>query len=197
MIAFPDASASSDANDRLLWCVGVPIADAIYLFRDAIRTASTASDAAEVATLDDARQDTNVLRRARLPGRFDYPVQTKDLDRAIALIDIEPFALSRTMKALEERLTGEYRMNLATDVDRIAADLKSIDSRLAVSLWSLPCACSSLQPRCSEPHRRSFTFSLNYMTEYGAYLKREYCQQARMAHFRGEFEAHSMPKPPT
>ncbi|MDZ4852916.1 MAG: hypothetical protein SGI77_26820 [Pirellulaceae bacterium] len=189
-LALPDPATGATGSDRLLWCIGVPIANEIYLFEMRFGLPLPTANQAEVSTLREARTNASVLRRAKLPGWFDYPVASSDLPRLIALLDVEPFALGVGMKALEERLTGEYRMKLSMNVDEIVAKLNSIDPDLSVQLWTLPWLAQLYNRNVRSRIHDLSPFSLKYAGEYGAYMNESLVQQARMAHFRGEFDTN-------
>ncbi len=189
LLAFPDTAAGSNNDDRLLWCVGVPIADEIFLFETRFGLPLPMGDQAAMATLREARSNPTILRRAKLPGRFDYPVTVEDLPRAIALLDVEPFAMGRGMKALEDRLTGEHRMKLSMDVDDVAAKLRAIDPDLVVQLWQLPWLAQIYNRDLRGRIHDLSPFSIKYMAEFGAYMNESIVHEARMAHFGGQFDS--------
>jgi hypothetical protein len=188
ILSLPDTSPGSSEKDRLLWCIGVPIADEIYLFEMRLGIPLPLADQAAVATLREARSNPAVLRRAKLPGRFDYPVSADDLKNVVALLDIEPFAIGQAMKALEGRLAGEARMKLSIDADKIAEDIRSIEPTLETELWNLPWLSQLYNRNLRDRIGDLSPFSLKYMAEFGAYLNESIVQQARMAHFQGNFE---------
>ena len=189
VLALPDKATTSTENDRLLWCVGVPIGGEIYLFETRFGIPLPVADQAAVATLREAKTNASILRRAKLPGRFEYPVSIGDLSKAIALIDVEPFAIGVSAKALEERLTGEYRMKLSIDTDRVIESLRAIDPELKVQLWQLPWLAQLYNRKIRSQINDLSAFSINYMAEFGAYFNESIVQEARMAHFRGEFNS--------
>ncbi len=189
MLALPDTTKGSTEKDLLLWCIGVPIANEIYLFEMRLGMPLPLADQPAVATLRDTQSNPSVLRRAKLPGRFDYPVSAEDLTNVVALLDVEPFALGQGMKALEKRLTGDARMKLSIDADEVVGRIRSIDSSLETQSWHLPWL-AQIYSRDLRSRLDDLTpFSIRYIAEYGAYLNESIVQQARMAHFLGGFES--------
>lgn len=189
ILALPDLTKNEGVDDQLLWCVGVPIAEEIYLFETRFGLPLPLADLAEVATLREAKTNPSVLRRAKLPGRFDYPVSAEQLTSVIALLDVEPFALGQGMKVLEERLTGEFRMKLSIDADGIAEKLKAIEPDLQVKLWQLPWLAQIYHRNLRSRIHDLSQFSIQYMSEFGAYLNESVIQEARMAHLNGLFQS--------
>ncbi len=189
ILAMPDSSNGNSEKDLLLWCIGVPIANEIYLFEMRFGLPLPLGDQAKVATLRDARSNPATLRRAKLPGRFDYPVDVEDLQHVVALLDVEPFAMSRGMKALEDRLAGETRMKLAIDTDDIVARIRASDPDLNTRLWHLPWMSQVYSRELRARIGDLSPFSIKYMAEYGAYMNESVVQQARMAHFQGQFDS--------
>jgi hypothetical protein len=170
-----------------LWCVGVPIGNELYLFEPRFGLPLPAGDQAAVATLRQARSDPSILRRANLPGRFTYPLSTEDLELAVALLDVEPFALSLSMRRLEANLVGEYRMRLATDIAQVVSRFQAIDPRLPVDLWSMPWLAQIYNSMVREQIQDRTPFGLTYQFQNQAYLNDWEFHRARLAHFRGEF----------
>ena len=189
ILALPDKAAKATTEDRLLWCVGVPIGGEIYLFETRFGLPLPLGDQAAMATLRDAKSNPSVLRRAKLPGRFDYPVSAQDLSPVMALLDVEPFALGLGSKALEERLAGEHRMKLWCDTEKIVESVRAIDPDLNIQLWQLPWFAQIYNRKVRSQINDMSLFSINYMVEFGAYLNESIVQEARMAHFQGEFNS--------
>jgi tetratricopeptide (TPR) repeat protein len=136
-----------------------------------------------------AKEDPGVLRRAKLPGRFNYPVESKDLENLIALIDVEPFAVGRTMTTLERSLTGDNRQRLSLDADKLEARLREIDPTLQIRLWNAPWLAHfynlSVRTRLDDMS----PFAMQYMEKYGIFVTDTPISRARMLHFLGQFES--------
>jgi tetratricopeptide (TPR) repeat protein len=136
-----------------------------------------------------AKSDPNVLRRAKLPGRFDYPVESKDLENLVALIDAEPFAVGRSMAALERSLTGENRQRLSMDADKFEAELLALDPKLQVRLWNAPWLAHVYNLAVRQRLDDMSPFSMQYMERHGVFITDTPISRARTLHFLGQFES--------
>jgi hypothetical protein len=186
-LALPSESGATENASLRLWCIGVPIGKSIYLFEPhwGLPIPSQTDDG--IATLQEARENPNVLRRAKIPGFFEYPVEQKDLGTVVALMDLEPFATSQSMHILEKSLTGDNRMRIASNSDTFEERLKSIDPKLAIRHWNAPWLAHaynlSLRSRLDEQS----PFSMTYVGNYGAYISDTPISQARNLHLLGNF----------
>ena len=189
-LALPSESGATENASLRLWCIGVPIGKSIYLFEPnwGLPIPSQADDG--IATLQEARDNPNVLRRAKIPGFFEYPVEQKDLSNVLALMDLEPFATSQSMHVLEQSLTGDNRLRIASNSDTFEERLKSIDPKLTVRHWNAPWLAQaynlSLRSRLDEQS----PFSLTYVGNYGAYISDTPISQARNLHLLGKFNTN-------
>ncbi len=189
VLALPDTSDSTSDSASRLWCVGVPIANDLYLFEPHWGLPFPVPTGNGVATLKQAREDASVLRRAKLPGRFEYPVEAKDLKSLIALVDVEPFALGRSMFTLEKSLTGEIRHRLSFDGDAFANRMKQIDGDLKIRLWNAPWL-SHMYNLTIRMRLDDFSpFSMSYMEQNGVFITDTPISLARTLHFKGQFES--------
>lgn len=175
-------------SDLHLWAIGALIGSEVYLFEPRWGLPFPNADEPAVATLRQAKSDPNVLRRAKLPGRFDYPIGSADLKSLVAFIDVEPFSVGRSVQALQQSLTGENRMQVATDVTSIASKLAVIDPSLDVRLWELPWLSQLYNQSVRNRINDRSSFSINYQITYGAYMNESLVSDARTAHFKGNFE---------
>ena len=186
-LALPSESGATENASLRLWCIGVPIGKSIYLFEPnwGLPIPSQTDDG--IATLQEARENPNVLRRAKIPGFFEYPVEQKDLGSIVALMDLEPFATSQSMHILEKSLTGDNRLRIASNSDTFEERLKSIDPKLTVRHWNAPWLAHaynlSLRSRLDEQS----PFSMTYVGNYGAYISDTPISQARNLHLLGNF----------
>ena len=189
VLALPSLSGASENAALRLWCIGVPIGNELYLFEPRWGLPIPDPKGPGIATLRMAKSDPNVLRRAKLPGRFNYPVETKDLSRLIALIDAEPFAAGRTMYTLERALTGENRQRLSMDADQVENQLKQIDSDLEIRLWNVPWLAHVYNLEIRMRLDDMSPFSMQYMEQFGIFVTDTPISRARMLHFQGKFQS--------
>lgn len=189
VLALPSLSGATENASLRLWCVAVPIGGELYLFEPqwGLPIPSQLNDG--IATLREAKQNPAVLRRARLPGRFDeYPVVQTDLKNVVALIDVEPFALGRTMHTLERSITGENRVRLSVDADALEEKLTKIDPALSVRLWNVPWLAHVYNQSLRERLTEMSPFSMAYVQAFGSFITDTPISRARNLHFKGQFE---------
>lgn len=189
VLALPSVTGATENAALRLWCIGVPIGEEILLFEPRWGLPIPASSGNGIATLAQAKSDPAVLRRAKLPGRFEYPVEMKDLDGVIALVDTEPFAVGRTMYTLERSLTGENRQRLSLDADAFEARLQGIDPKLTVRLWNVPWVAHVYNQSVRKRLDDMSPFAVSYMERFGSYVTDTPISRARMLHLKGQFES--------
>jgi len=188
VLALPSLSGATENAALRLWCVAVPIGGELYLFEPqwGLPIPSQSSDG--IATLREARENPAVLRRARLPGRFDeYPVTQADLKGLVGLLDAEPFALGRTMHTLERAITGENRIRLSIDADAFESKLEKIDSAVSMRLWNVPWLAHVYNQSVRKRLNEKSPFSIGYVEDFGPFIVDTPISRARNLHFRGNF----------
>ncbi len=185
VLAIPD----EDTKELRLWCVGVPIADELYLFEPRWGLPIPGPNEQGIATLQQAKDDRNILRRANLPGQFEYPVKQTDLNNLIALIDLDPFAMSHSMFAVEPVLAGKNRMNVYVDPTPTIEAVSKVIEPAKIQLWEMPLMAihynNSVRARIFDQS----PFSFNYLAIYGAFFTDTLMSTARKDHFEGQFES--------
>lgn len=189
VLALPSLSGATENAALRLWCIGVPIGNEVYLFEPRWGLPMPNPNGPGIATLRSAKEDPNVLRRAKLPGRFNYPVESKDLGDLVALIDVEPFAVGRTMFTLERSLTGENRQRLSVDADEIEKRLATIDPKLTVRLWNIPWLAHLYNLAVRTRLDDMSPFAMQYMDQFGIFVTDTPISRARILHFQGQFES--------
>jgi hypothetical protein len=189
VLALPSITGATENSALRLWCIGVPIGDQIYLFEPNWGLPIPASQGDGIATLSQAKNDASVLRRAKLPGRFEYPVEAKDLENLIALVDVEPFAVGRSMYVVERSLTGENRQRLSMDADRFEARLAAIDPKLLIRLWNVPWMSHLYNLSVRKRLDDMSPFAMGYLERFGSYVTDTPISRARVLHFKGQLES--------
>ncbi len=179
-----------------LWCLAVPINDQLYLFDPRLGLPIPGPGGVGIATLSQARQDSSVLRRARLPGLFDYAVTSADLDQLVAWLDVEPISLAESMRRLEGQLIGDLRMRLAVDPTQLADAVRTAAADLQVRLWSLPWRAQQHNQWLREQLRETSVLTFNYQRQYAMFLSTEGKSgsfgRARRLHLRGIAESSKL-----
>ncbi len=189
VLALPSQTGATENAALRLWCVGVPVAGEMYLFEPQWGLPIPSQSGDGIATLRETKENPAVLRRARLPGRFDeYPVVQTDLKSLVALIDVEPFALGRTMHTLERSITGENRIRLSLNADALEETLIKVDPALSVRLWNVPWLAHVYNQSMRERLNDQSAFSMAYVDKFGVFIMDTPISRARNLHFKGQFE---------
>lgn len=136
--AFVLSIQSTDTGELNPWCVGVQIGKEIYLFETELGMFVPGPDQVGIATLTQARTDESVLRRLNVIGFFDYPFSKKDVQQCVALLNVKPEAVTDRMRLLESGLTGDRRMIVHVDADKVASQIDAIPGIAGVRLWRMP-----------------------------------------------------------
>lgn len=90
-------------------------------------------------SLAEAVGDDFVFRQLDLNAEDTYPIASSVLKgNVVALVEASPLYLSRRMKVLESRLTGDQRMVLATDASAQAQRWKDHPQVADAQLWTMP-----------------------------------------------------------
>ncbi|MCY2983739.1 MAG: hypothetical protein NTY15_08880 [Planctomycetota bacterium] len=189
VLALPSLSGATENASLRLWCIGVPIGGELYLFEPQWGLPIPIQSKEGIATLREAKENPDVLRRAKLPGRFEeYPVTQADLKNLFALIDAEPFALGRTMHTLERSITGENRVRLSMDTDALEQRLTKMEPNLSIRLWNVPWIAHAYNQSVRERLNDKSPFSMSYIEAFGAFIMDTPICRARTLHFKGQFD---------
>jgi hypothetical protein len=189
ILALPSESGATENASLRLWCIGVPIGSELYLFEPQWGLPFPSQSEDGIATLREAKENPAVLRRAKIPGFFEYPVEQKDLSGLIGLVDAEPFALGRTMNTLEKSLTGENRVRISMDADALEQRLQTIDSKLSVRLWNVPWISHVYNQSVRQRINDQSMFSMNHIGAHGAYITDTPIGRARILHLNVKFDS--------
>ncbi len=189
VLALPSLSGATENASLRLWCIGVPIGGELYLFEPQWGLPIPIQSKDGIATLREAKENPDILRRAKLPGRFEeYPVTQADLKNLVALIDAEPFALGRTMHTLERSITGENRVRLSMDTDALEKRLTKIEPNFSIRLWNVPWIAHAYNQSVRERLNDKSPFSMSYIEAFGAFIMDTPICRARTLHFKGQFD---------
>ncbi|MGB0599601.1 MAG: tetratricopeptide repeat protein [Rubripirellula sp.] len=186
--AFMLAIQSTDTGALEPWCVGVKIADEIYLFEFELATYIPGPGQVGIATLAQARSDAAILRRMNVPGFFDYWRSKGDVQQCIALLNLVPEAISPRMQLLQSGLTGDRRMNTYVDVDALQEEIDSVAGIAGVRMWDVPLLAEQYEKELKKAVERDPLIMLWYVSRY-AMLDDEKgpLAMARWRHLRGQF----------
>ena len=128
---------TADAPPRP-WAVGVLIDGELRVFDPQLGLAIPATDGTGVAKLSELAADDTLLRRLDLDAEHTYPVTAAQVAGAVALVEGSPGYLSRRMKLVESRLTGDRRIVLTTQPSQVADRLRKCPGVRDAHLWRLP-----------------------------------------------------------
>ena len=89
------------------------------------------------ATLAQVAADDALLRQLDI-GEIRYPVESSQVQRAIALLEASPSYLAQRTKLVENRLTGDERFVLTTNPSAQAERFKACQHVADAQLWTMP-----------------------------------------------------------
>jgi tetratricopeptide (TPR) repeat protein len=179
------ALPKSGAQELQLWALGVPVGKQIFLFEPRMGIPLPGPNQIGVATLEEARRDPTVLRRARLTDLFGYGVAAADIQKPVLLLDIEPMALSQRMRLLEKDLPAEQRLTLAADADGWLKQFRDLAPEAEVRLWNVPWLAYQYSKELNEKLQMFTPFSMQYIQTNGLFVDDTPVTRARQLHHSG------------
>lgn len=134
MLALTDDAGK---NERL-WLPALLSGGELYLFDARLGLPIPGPEGRGVATLSQAADNDQLLRRLDLDEAHPYPVRAADLKHVVALVEASPASLSRRMGLVESRLAGKQKMGLASPGSALAERVKKVPHIAQARLWTLP-----------------------------------------------------------
>lgn len=190
--AFVLATQSTETGKLDPWCVGVLIADDIYLFEPELGTYVPGPGQLGIATFEQARKDASVVRRLNVPGFFDYPLSKSDIQQCIALLNVMPEAVSSRMKILESGLTGQRRMKVFVDAEDLAERIEPIPGIAGIRLWDIPLLAEIYEQELQRVSERdpliAFWYISKWMVLEAPIEMAKQLALGRWRHLQGEFD---------
>ena len=174
--------ADEDFVQPRWWLPAVMVRDECYLFDTGLGLPQPGPGGAGVATLSQVRADPELLRELNIEGGPDYPLQSTDIRRVVALIDADPRALAQRMARVEKRLAGDDRFVLTVAPSQWVERLKACGGVDRVGLWTAPFGCLL--------HRELIAGNQQAAVELAHSLQlieHPPLYKGRMLHFRGDF----------
>jgi len=148
--ASPDAATGSQAATQrpyLEWLPAVLIGDQLYLFDTELGLPLPGKLPGQIATFQQVRSDPALLKQLQLtPDEstepIDYRVTFEQLEQVMALLNVSPESTSKRMAILESKLSGEYRIQLASSPQDIDARVAHLPDSMPVRPWHIPWSAS-------------------------------------------------------
>ncbi|MBB76157.1 MAG: hypothetical protein CMJ75_16745 [Planctomycetaceae bacterium] len=137
------AAPGINSKKPLPWCTAVLLDDRLFLFDTRLGLPIPNTNKRGVVQLAEVIRDPQILGTAKLPGLLDlnpqkrYPVRHANVQNVTAFIDGSPHYLSRRMRQLQEALTGDQRIVLATSTTDLATRLVRHQAIRQVQIWSI------------------------------------------------------------
>ncbi len=146
VLAFPNNDEVADENLKRPydeWICAALIDGQMYLFDTYLGLPIPGEKPAQVATLSYLKQNRELLRDLDLTveesvEKTNYPVQAEQLDNLIALVVAAPESVSKRMAGVQKKLTGNNKLKLTIDVDKLATDFSAIEGIGKSVLWHAP-----------------------------------------------------------
>ncbi len=190
------ATRSTDAGELIPWAVGVLIDGEVYLFEPELGTFIPGPDQVGIATLTQARREESVMRRLSVPGFFDYPLDSGDVQQSVALLNVTAETISPRMRRLQESLTGDRRLDLYVDHVDLSRQLESVPGIAEVRWWDVPLLAEVYQTALEGAAARDPELGFWYVSRW-AILDSEIdaaqtLAQGRWRHLQGRFDDREM-----
>ncbi|MCH5377524.1 MAG: tetratricopeptide repeat protein [Planctomycetes bacterium] len=184
MLAIDDASPYGRPRP---WLPAALIDDQLYLFDTQLGLPIPGPDGEGVATLQQVRDDAQLLRNLDLGETLVYPVKAEDLDKLVVLLDDAPESLSYRMRLIDAHPTSSQQLTLSVQPSRLVQRLKACGMD-RVQLWQIPLETwifrKALDRRAEDDTDLiRFLFFEEWIFNGDSPLAR-----ARQQHFRGNFE---------
>jgi hypothetical protein len=109
----------------------------LYLFDPRLGLPIPSPDGQGVATLSQVRADDSLLRRLDL-DKAQYPMSSDRLQNVVAMVVADPFDLTRRVRQVEKRLTGDDQLALSVHAAKLAEQLQHVTGISEVRLWDFP-----------------------------------------------------------
>ena len=131
-----------DREAPIPWAVGVAIADDYYLFDTKLGLPIPGKNPGSVATLQNVREDTNLLSsldltiEESLEDDSKYWVNQEQVKALFAMTYVAPESLSKRMAALESNQVGDERLSLASYPEKEIGRLPQVEG-VENLLWDI------------------------------------------------------------
>lgn len=182
MLAFENSAT----NRPEPWACGALIGGEIYLFDTRLGLPVPLENDVGVATLKQVRENDALLRRLDLSAELVYPANPDSLKRLIALVEFCDASISKRMRLLESRLTGDEQMVLFVRPSEIAEAVRKAGVS-QVYPWRIAYDTILYRAAIEANLRSNFAFYTQYYTYETPFLRPSTLSKARFKHFNAEF----------
>ncbi|MEM9826807.1 MAG: tetratricopeptide repeat protein [Planctomycetota bacterium] len=173
------------------WAAGVAIGGEVYLFDFETGIFVPGPGGVGIATLSQARRDASVMRRMKVPGFFDYPIDKETLSSCIAILPVKPEAASPRLKLLNDSLTGKLRFRTHIDLPALVQRVDNAGGISGVRLWEVPLQAEVYQAAMEKSADRDANFAVFYRGKWAMLEEKfpssERLKTARWRQLKGEF----------
>ncbi len=137
-----NATDENSARPYQEWIPAVLIGGELYLFDTRLGLPISGETPGSIATLSAVVNNPKLLAKLDLTDEtgnsFKYPVGADELSGLIALVSAGPESVSQRMREVTGALTGDFRIELATEVDALAERFRGLPGIESVAMWHVP-----------------------------------------------------------
>ena len=174
--------------------IGVPVDGEVYVFDPGLGVPIPGPDGVRLddgeltihpATLSQLAADDSLSRQMDLDAEHPYDLRSSDFQKVVVLMETSPSYLTKRMKLVESRLSGEDRLVLTAAPEEQAASFKSCPQVVEVRRWEIPYA--TILQAIELGQRRAQWQSLQLLPFYLGPNVTPPLWKGRMYHFKGVF----------
>jgi hypothetical protein len=129
--------AAATPSQPQFWLPALVDEDQLYLFDTRLGLPIPGPDRKGVATLKQVGDNDALLRQLDLEGS-PYPVTAEQLKNVVAYVVADPFDLSRRVRQVETKLTGDDQLALSVNASEQAERVKKLAEMSDVRIWDVP-----------------------------------------------------------
>lgn len=171
------------------WVVAVLLGQELYLFDCRLGLPIAGPGGQGIATLNNLREDPELLRAMDLDGDRPYPMQAEELKRLVVLLEAAPQALAPRMKAVEAGLSGDQQLVLTTTPSALADRLKPVKGLIGFRLWPIAYEAILFREGIRRRAQQDPASAREYYQEVQFFERLNPLLQARHQHFRARFDS--------
>ncbi|MEX0642406.1 MAG: hypothetical protein WD468_06880 [Pirellulales bacterium] len=177
-----DTSANGLPMKPKFWLPALFDDGQLYLFDSRLGLEIRGPGQKGVATFAQVQQDESLIRQLDLEGS-PYPATAEQLKNVVAYVVADPFELTRRVRQVESKLTGDDRLALSVRASELAGRVKSLPGLTDVQIWDVPfrTLADQLTLGRSARHEAALAFE--------PFAWRPVLWKARTRHFQGRKQA--------